>query len=172
MPGSTFNKRKELQPDLFESEYPHPDTRYLKRYAIMHCDGASSGNPGNSGIGVVIDVIDQGHQHGEIKETHRISEYIGIATNNVAEYSAFIKGLQMARSLEVERIDIFLDSELLVRQINGIYKVKNKNLLPMWIKAINILKEFDEYRVVHVPREQNREADSLATQAVKRKAGG
>jgi len=171
MTGSTYNKRKELQTDLFETGYTHPDTKHVKRYAIMHCDGASSGNPGNSGIGVVIDLVAQDPQHGEIKETHKISEYIGLATNNIAEYTAFVKGLEKARSLEVERINIFLDSELLVRQINGIYKVRNKNLLPLWMKAINILKEFNEFRVIHVPREQNKEADSLATQAVKKKPG-
>ena len=158
-----------MQADLFDSEYSSIDKKIQKTYAVMYCDGASSGNPGNSGIGVVIDLSGNDADPGAEKEIYRISEFIGIATNNVAEYSALLKGLQKARSLGVNNIEIFLDSELLVRQINGIYKVKNKNLIPLWVKAMNLLRDFDEYKVVHVRREMNKEADSLATQAVKRK---
>jgi ribonuclease HI len=170
MPGSRLKKRKDVQPDLFETVYSHSAPKHAKRYAIMHCDGACSGNPGTSGIGVVIDLIDQDMHNREFRDTHTISEYIGIATNNIAEYTAFIKGIEKARSLGADRIKIFLDSELLERQINGIYKVKNENLIPLWKRAMNLLKEFDEYRVVHVRREKNKEADSLARQAVKKKA--
>lgn len=169
MPASRYNKRNDEQPDLFETEYSHSAPK-TKRHAVMHCDGASSGNPGNSGIGVVIDLMDQDIQCGESRDTHTISEYIGIATNNIAEYTAFIKGIEKARSLGVSSIKIFLDSELLVRQITGIYKVKNEKLKPLWTRAMNLLREFDEYKVVHVPREKNKEADALATQAVKKKA--
>ena len=133
----------------------------------MHCDGASSGNPGNAGIGVVID-IPENDPYGEgQKETFTISEYIGIATNNVAEYSAFIKGLEKAKSLDIRNIKVYLDSELLVRQINGVYKVKNKNLIPLFNKANHILDFFESYTVEHVRRDLNKEADALATQAVK-----
>lgn len=169
MPEHTCNKQKELQTDLFDKEYSPKQTKIC---AIMHCDGACSGNPGKSGIGVVIDLVDQYMQYGESRDTHTISEYIGIATNNIAEYTAFIRGIEKARLLGVDRIKIFLDSELLERQINGIYKVKNENLIPLWMRAMNILKEFDDYKVVHVRREKNKEADALATQAVKKKAGG
>jgi ribonuclease HI len=141
-------------------------------YAEMYCDGASSGNPGNSGIGAVIHLTDKEDNRKGSPETYRLSEYIGIATNNVAEYTALLKGLKKAKSLGVKKIKIFLDSELLVRQINGIYKVKNKNLMTLWLQATNILKEFDEYKVTHVRREKNAEADLLARQAVKKKAGG
>ncbi len=172
MPGSRYNKRKDVQPDLFETVHSNMAPTTTKKYAIMHCDGACSGNPGNSGIGVVIDLVDQDMQYGESRDSHTISEYIGIATNNIAEYKAFIKGIEKARSLGIDRIKIFLDSELLERQINGIYKVKNENLIPLWKRAMKLLKEFDEYRVVHVRRDKNKEADSLARQAVKKKAGG
>lgn len=146
------------QPDLFDNEY-----------AEMHCDGASSGNPGPSGIGVFINIAgkDAGH-HGK-DHCYRISEYIGNATNNVAEYHALLKGLEAVRSLGIDNIKIFLDSELLVRQINGIYRVKNKNLIPLWVKVMKILKEFSHYIVSHVPREMNKEADSLARRAVTQK---
>lgn len=171
MPAGNYKKRQGIQPDLFDTGYSSSDKKAQKIYAVMHCDGASSGNPGSSGIGVVIDIADKDIQCEGDKETFRISEYIGIATNNVAEYSALLKGLKKARSLGVTNIKIFLDSELLVRQINGIYKVKNENLIPLWVQATNILKDFDDYKVAHVRREMNKEADSLARQGVKKKAG-
>lgn len=149
--------------------------------AEIYCDGASSGNPGHAGIGVVI--VRQKLQVASHKsqvtsdlkpetcnlqpETYRISEYIGITTNNVAEYSALIRGLEESRSLGLKTIDIFLDSELLVRQIKGIYKIKSVNLKPLWEKARGILKQFNNYRIIHIQRELNKEADSLAKKAIK-----
>lgn len=129
----------------------------MKR-GVLHCDGASSGNPGAAGIGVVI-------QAGI--STFEISEYIGTATNNIAEYSALIKGLSKARELGIDELDIFLDSELIVRQINGSYKVKNEKLKPFHEKAVKLLVSFQSYSIKHVPREQNKEADKLAKEAVK-----
>lgn len=132
------------------------------RHAEIFCDGASSGNPGNAGIGVVINLPDG-------SPLCRLSEYIGIATNNVAEYTAFITALEKARSLGIKRVKVFLDSELVVKQINGLYKVRNINLMPLWIRAKNILAEFDSYTVSHVMRDMNKEADALATTAVKQR---
>lgn len=148
------------QPNLFDTGY-----------AEMYCDGASSGNPGPSGIGIVINIMsnDSG-QLGKDKK-YSISEYIGTATNNVAEYSALLKGLEAARSLGIRNIKIFMDSELLVRQINGIYRVKNEKLIPLWIRAMKALKEFSHYIVTHVPREMNKEADSLARRSIIQKRG-
>ncbi len=130
--------------------------------AKIYCDGASSGNPGHAGIGVVIQV--RGHLH----KDYKISEYIGIATNNVAEYSALIRGLEEARSLGLKKIEIFLDSELLVRQIKGVYRISSANLKPLWQKSKNMLREFDNYRMTHVPRELNKEADLLAKKSIKK----
>jgi ribonuclease HI len=101
-------------------------------------------------------------------KSYTISEYIGTATNNIAEYSALIRGLEKAGSLGLKRIKIFLDSELVVRQLNGVYKVKNRNLLPLWQKAMDLLKNFHSHELAHVPREMNAEADSLARKAVKK----
>ena len=168
MAGNIHKKRKNLQPDLFETGHLSLNSKDNTGHAVMFCDGASSGNPGRSGIGVVINLADENAQEHGKKKKYRISEYIGIATNNVAEYTALIKGLEKARSLGLRKIKIFLDSELLVRQMNGIYKVKNKNLMPLWIKASNILKEFDYHKITHVRREMNKEADLLATEAVKK----
>lgn len=167
MPGKNCRKQNDAQADLFETANSPSRVKPGKTCAVMHCDGACSGNPGRSGIGVVINIVDDDTQYGECSDTHTLSEYIGIATNNIAEYTALIRGVEKARSLGVDRIKIFLDSELLERQINGIYKVKNENLMPLWMQAMKLLKEFEEYSVVHVRREKNKEADSLARQAVK-----
>jgi len=160
---------------------PRKENNFLPE-AKIYCDGASSGNPGASGIGVIIVsqklqvtnnkskvASDLKSACGGQPEAYRISEYIGIATNNIAEYSALIRGLEKAISLGLKRAEIFLDSELLVRQIKGIYKVKSNNLKALWERAQNLLKKFDNYRVIHIPRELNREADSLAKKAIKGK---
>lgn len=151
------------QPGLFEREN---NVRKPDLFAEMYCDGASSGNPGQSGIGVVINILDDGSGHSGMDGHYRIAEYIGTATNNVAEYSALIRGLEKARSLGVGRLRVFLDSELLVRQMNGIYKVKNRNLMVLWNRAREILKAFDICQIIHVRRELNKEADSLAREGV------
>jgi len=151
--------------------------------AKIYCDGASSGNPGHAGIGVVIQhrsvhpslvpkLRDSSPrpcsaQWGGQFTVHRVSEYIGIATNNIAEYTAFIKGIELARTFGLKKIEVFLDSELLVRQILGVYRVKNPNLRLRWVEAMNILKKFDYYRVTHVRRELNKEADLLAKKAIR-----
>lgn len=158
-----YSNNGKSQPGLFESG-ENPLSHEHATSATMFCDGASRGNPGKSGIGVLININDAGIP--DESKTYRLSEYIGNATNNVAEYSALIRGLEKARSLGIRTIDIYLDSELLVRQMNGIYKVKNKNLYSLWTRAKKLSKDFDSCRITHVPREMNSEADSLATQAV------
>ncbi len=134
---------------------------YFSGEAKIYCDGASSGNPGHAGAGVVIRLGEKPH------EDYKISEYIGIATNNVAEYTALIRGLKEARSLGLKKIEVFLDSELLVKQMKGVYRIKSAKLRPFWEEARNILKQFDSYRITHVQRELNKEADLLAKRAIK-----
>ena len=162
MTGSIHKKNKDPQQNLFETV---PDEKQQAGYAVMYCDGASSGNPGHSGIGIVITLTNEDAGLLGTDRQHEISEYIGEATNNTAEYSALIKGLQTAKELGIRRIKIFLDSELLVRQMNGIYKVKNKNLILLWTKAKAFLKDFDSCDISHVRREMNKEADALARKA-------
>ncbi len=127
----------------------------------IYTDGASSGNPGPSGIGVVIEFDGR---------TVEISRSIGKGTNNVAEYRALIAGLEKARELSggsPKDVEIFSDSELLVRQLNGIYRVKDLNLRRLWEKVNELLKGFRSYRIIHISREENMRADELAKRAIK-----
>lgn len=166
----TENKRKghASQPGLFGPGDTPIKTSGPKGYSTMYCDGACSGNPGDSGIGVVIHLSDGDAESLNKDKSYTLSEYIGTATNNIAEYSALIKGLEKASSLGITRIKVFLDSELVVKQLNGIYKVKNEKLRPLWQKAVDLLEHFSYHKVSHVPREENKEADSLARKGVKK----
>jgi ribonuclease HI len=128
------------------------------REAIIYSDGASSGNPGPSGIGAVIIL-------GRRKFT--ISEPIGISTNNVAEYTALFRALQVARENHAEAVKVFIDSELVAKQLNGYYRVKKAQLIPLFRKVNTLLAQFRSYSITHIRREINREADSLAKGAVK-----
>ncbi len=125
----------------------------------LYCDGASRGNPGLAGAGVVL--VDP---NGEIALRHR--EYLGQATNNVAEYRGLLLGLKLARNLGIKKLRVHSDSELLVRQLNGVYRVKQPHLRTLWQEARGALQQFETCEIIHVPRELNREADRLANQAI------
>ncbi len=124
----------------------------------LFIDGASRGNPGHAGIGIRIEA------GGELLTEH--CEYIGCTTNNVAEYRALIKGLEIAAQFKANRVIVFSDSELVVRQMNGTYKVKSGGLLPLYQTARMQSRIFDGFQIKHVRREQNREADRLANQGI------
>jgi len=125
----------------------------------VYVDGAAKGNPGPAGIGVRLEL--------EGVVLCEQSEYIGNATNNVAEYKALIYGLEIARRLRVTRVSAVSDSELMVRQLNGEYKVKNEKLLPLYKFARELAGKFEEFRIRHVSRTENRHADRLANQGIK-----
>ncbi len=130
----------------------------------VHSDGASSGNPGPAGIGVVI--------KSEGKTVKTVSEPIGEATNNVAEYTAIIRALKEVRALGAEHVRLRTDSELIFFQLKGDYKVKHPNMKPLYEEALGLLKSFKKVEFKVVPREENQEADRLATAALKNiKAG-
>jgi ribonuclease HI len=133
------------------------------RTVILHTDGACRGNPGRSGAGALIRAEDG-------REIARVSRYLGQMTNNMAEYTALLLGLKEARAAGAENITVKSDSELLVRQINGQYRVKNDALQIMHQSALDLLGAFKRWKVVHVPREENSEADKLANQAIDREA--
>ncbi|MGA8573872.1 MAG: ribonuclease HI family protein [Desulfobaccales bacterium] len=125
----------------------------------VYCDGASRGNPGLAGAGVVLVAPD-----GQVHKQHH--EFLGQTTNNVAEYRGLLLALKLARSLGINRIKVYSDSELLVRQINGSYRVRQPHLLALWREAQQELQKFESFEVSHVPREMNQQADRLANQAI------
>ena len=130
---------------------------------VIHIDGGSRGNPGPSGFGV----------HAVDGKGHVVAEHFGFlgkATNNVAEYQALLHGLRFALARGASRVEVYSDSELLVRQIEGRYRVKNAGLQPLHREAQGLLARFERARVAHVPRERNREADALANRAVDERA--
>jgi ribonuclease HI len=132
------------------------DTSHL----VLRCDGASRGNPGPAGIGVALTTPDG-------QEVAAWGDYVGETTNNVAEYRALVAGLARARELGAEEIDVRSDSQLMVRQLKGEYQVKSDRLREHYVTAKRILEQFERTDVKHVPREENKRADGLATKAVK-----
>ncbi|MCL5283257.1 MAG: ribonuclease HI family protein [Armatimonadetes bacterium] len=135
------------------------------RTLIAYTDGASQGNPGPAGIGVIIV-----HPDGAvIKE---LSEAIGQTTNNVAEYTALIRALEEALLLGCTDILIFSDSELLVNQIAGTYKVRQPHLYPLYQKVQMLRAKFQRAQLTYLPRESNREADALSKRAAAGNLGG
>ncbi|MCX5677721.1 MAG: ribonuclease HI family protein [Candidatus Omnitrophica bacterium] len=125
----------------------------------LYTDGGSRGNPGPSGIGVVI--LDSNKK--KIKE---VFKYIGEATNNVAEYTALVLGLKEALVLKAADVVIYMDSELLAKQLKGEYKVKDANMKTFFDESLNLLKNFNSFEVKHIKRAKNKEADKLVNKAI------
>ena len=130
----------------------------IKR-VIIFADGASQGNPGLAAIGAIIK-----DEQGRVITA--ISQGIGRATNNQAEYRAIIAALENAIKLGTSQVDMRSDSELVVRQINGSYRVKNAALKPLYLKVKQLQSQLAGFTITHIPREQNTEADSLASMAL------
>jgi len=128
---------------------------------LLHADGASLGNPGAGGAGAVL--------YNPSKEVAgEVSLYLGPkVTNNEAEYQGLLEGLKLALNLGVKKLHIRMDSELAVRQVLGIYKVKNARLAVFYQKVMENLARFEEYDIAHVRRDLNREADALASRAAR-----
>jgi ribonuclease HI len=126
---------------------------------VLHVDGGARGNPGPAAIGVVIS--DPG---GDVLE--EVAEPIGVATNNVAEYRAVLRGVERARALGATEVEIVNDSELVARQLTGAYKVKHPSMKPLYAEAISALRGFDVWRIRTVPRAQNARADELVNEAL------
>ncbi len=125
----------------------------------LYVDGASRGNPGPAGAGAVL-FDPGGHQRAQD------SRYLGETTNNVAEYQAFLLGLELAQNLGVKNLHVFADSQLVVQQLKGAYQVKTPHLYPLWSQAQKALQKFDTCAISHLDRSLNREADRLARQAI------
>ncbi len=147
---------------------PSPDTgggpkpSPLKEHAgscILFTDGASRGNPGEAGAGVVL--LDKNG-----REIAAEAIYLGRCTNNVAEYRALIAGLEAAVRFGCRTLRIHLDSELIVRQIRGQYKVRNAQLQPLFIKTNDLLNRLERWSIHHIPRSENARADKLANMGI------
>lgn len=128
------------------------------RSLAIYTDGAARGNPGEAGAGVVI-------KSGE-ETIEEICRYLGETTNNVAEYNAAIIGLSRAAELCSPRVRLFADSELMVRQLNGEYRVKNNGLIPLYNRAKELIAKIGVVEVIYIPRGRNKEADKLANKAI------
>ena len=129
---------------------------------VIYCDGGARGNPGPAAIGAV--VLDPSTDPPTRLAT--VSERIGVATNNVAEYRALVAGLEAAREFPARRVRVRADSQLLVRQLEGRYRVKQEHLRPYYERARELLSEYEDVELTHVPREQNTEADALVNAAL------
>jgi ribonuclease HI len=126
---------------------------------IVHVDGGARGNPGPAAIGAVVSSPD-----GEtLAEAHA---RIGVATNNVAEYKALLLGLAKAQELGASEVEVVNDSELVAKQINGIYKVKHPDMRPLHAESMRALRGFERWLVRSVPRAQNARADALVNAAL------
>ncbi|HYH59793.1 MAG TPA: ribonuclease HI family protein [Thermoleophilaceae bacterium] len=130
---------------------------------VVHVDGGARGNPGPAAVGAVATAPD-GSPLGER------AEYIGEATNNVAEYRAIQLGIALARELGATEIELVNDSQLVARQIGGEYKVKNKGLIPLFTQTMAALRGFDRWTVRDVRREHNERADQLVNEELDRRA--
>jgi ribonuclease HI len=126
---------------------------------IIETDGASRGNPGLSGAGVII-------KDGQGNRIKHIAEFLGSMTNNQAEYHALIIGLKAAAEYQPERVTVRMDSELVVRQMNGQYRVKNPSMIPLYTQAVEAAQALTNVTIEHVPREKNPGADNVANLAI------
>jgi ribonuclease HI len=128
---------------------------------IVHVDGGARGNPGPAAAASVVST-----PAGEVLD--EAAELLGRVTNNVAEYRALLLGLARARALSASEVEVVNDSELIAKQVQGLYKVKHKDMKPLHARAMAALKEFERWSIRSVPRAQNADADALVNQALDR----
>jgi ribonuclease HI len=149
--------------NLFEAPSPTmPDPP--SGWFTAHCDGGSRGNPGPSGYGAVI-------EDSKSQVVARLSAFLGIQTNNHAEYSGLLAVLKWAAENGAKRLRVVSDSALMVNQMNGRYKVASPGLRPLWEEARRIARSFDKFEITHTLRGGNKEADRLANEAMDRGMG-
>ncbi len=129
---------------------------------VLYTDGASRGNPGRAAIGAALYRVTDGG----LRRVAEVSRDIGITTNNVAEYRAVIEGLEAATRFHPDVLVLRADSQLLIRQLEGVYRVKSPNLKPLYRQVRELIDRFPEVRLEHVPRAENEVADALANAAL------
>lgn len=160
--NSSSTKQKYSPGDLqpFMDEAARGNVRVAKAYV----DGASKGNPGESGIGVALFSMDG-------KKIAQQAKAIGLATNNIAEYTALIEAMKMATEMGIKVLNVIGDSELMVRQVSGVYKIKNVEILKKAKEVMALKRGFEKFTISYVGREHNTLADALSTSLLKKKTG-
>ena len=154
-------------PSLFpEPSQPRvpPSRLNPEKWVVAHCDGGARGNPGPAGYGAVVQT-----ESGEVLA--ELSEFLGVRTNNVAEYSGLLGVLAWTLENGHRRLRVVSDSELMVKQIQGRFKVNSPDLKPLWTEARRRIAELDEFQITHALRHKNKEADRLANAAMDRGMG-
>jgi ribonuclease HI len=140
---------------------------------IVRTDGAARGNPGPASAGAALFRADRSDARDPwATPDASISDYLGVQTNNVAEYTGVVRALELARDLGAVEVHLLLDSKLIVEQLAGRWRVKDPKLIPLWASARQSLHGFDRWTATHVPRAQNGVADALANEAIDRAAAG
>jgi probable phosphoglycerate mutase len=145
--------------NLFDNQADKGNAAAADGWFTAHCDGGSRGNPGPAGYGAIIE-----DAAGQVAA--RLCEFLGRQTNNYAEYSGLLAVLAWALANGVRRLRVFSDSELMVRQMKGVYKVKNPGLRPLWEEAQRLSRQLDAFEMRHTLRGGNKEADKLANDAM------
>jgi len=125
----------------------------------LYSDGAARGNPGPAGAGAVLV-----EPSGQVVD--KLGKFLGRQTNNYAEYQGMLLGLKRARELGVREVEVFADSELMIRQLGGRYQVKSPTLRPLYLETLQVLNDFERVKLMHVPREMNRAADEMSNRAI------
>lgn len=158
MPFRAYPRRKKYPPQSQEL-FHVPEEPVRDRYMVAHVDGGARGNPGPAGFGVVLE-DESGRRVAEL------SKYLGHQTNNYAEYMGLLAALEFALENGHAALQVVSDSELLVRQINGQYKVRSPHLLELFRRAKALIAKLEYFQIRHVRREQNADADHLANHAM------
>ncbi len=140
---------------------------------LIRTDGAARGNPGPASLGAALyDLTRADARDPRARPDASISEYLGVQTNNVAEYTGTMRALELARELGAREVQLLLDSKLIVEQLAGRWRVKDAKLIPLWAACRRTLGGFERWSAVHVPRTENSVADALANEAIDRVAAG
>jgi len=140
---------------------------------VIRTDGAARGNPGPASLGAALyDLTRPDARDDRARPDASISDYLGIQTNNVAEYTGVVRALELAHDLGAEEVHLLLDSKLIVEQLAGRWRVKDAKLIPLWTAARRTLGGLHRWSAAHVPRAQNSVADALANEAIDRVLAG
>jgi probable phosphoglycerate mutase len=166
---------------MTEPMFPEPaadsgdagDAEPSRRGFVIRTDGAARGNPGPASAGAALfDLSRPDARDPRAVPDASISDYLGIQTNNVAEYTGVVRALELARDLGASEVHLLLDSKLIVEQLTGRWRVKDAKLIPLWARARQALGDFDRWTAAHVPRALNSVADALANEAIDRAHAG